>query len=249
MNDPQARFVGLDLAWGAKARTGLARVDDRGAFLDSTSVITDEEIATWLEKDDGHPVVVAVDAPLVVPNATGQRIGENLVARAFGRYGASPYPSNKGNPLFDPPRALVLAQRHGWDVDPDHVGNPARPACIEVYPHPAMVGLFGLERVLAYKSGKGRTPQSRRLAFAKLMGHLRAITTLELAASTRWTELDRVVQTATRHMHLEAVEDEIDAIVCAHLAWLWHHHRDRLQVYGSLAEGYIVAPPAPRRTP
>lgn len=46
----------------------------------------------------------------------------------------------------------------------------------------------------------------------------------------------------------DRVEDELDGIVCAHLAWLWHRRRSALHVYGSYAEGYIVAPPPPPPT-
>lgn len=45
------------------------------------------------------------------------------------------------------------------------------------------------------------------------------------------------------------IEDELDAILCAHLAWLWHHRSERLTVYGSLNDGYIVAPPPPGVAP
>src|SRR5690606_5716384 len=31
-----------------------------------------------------------------------------------------------------------------------------------------------------------------------------------------------------------------------HLAWLWHHRRDTLHVYGDVEHGYIVAPHAPQ---
>src|SRR3546814_14507906 len=83
----------------------------------------------------------------------------DLIQRAFGRYNASPYPSNRANPMFDPPRAETLARRFGWSVDPEERGSVGRPVCIEVYPHPAMVSLFGLSSVLPYKSGRGRTPE------------------------------------------------------------------------------------------
>ena len=36
--------IGIDLAWGANGRTGLAAVDASGALLDSESVRTDDEI-------------------------------------------------------------------------------------------------------------------------------------------------------------------------------------------------------------
>lgn len=239
------RFVGIDLAWKAGNRTGIAVADDSGRLLASAVVRSDDEIADWLGRHVPRPSVVAVDAPLVVPNETGQRLGENLVAKAFGRYGASPYPSNRGNPLFDPPRASELAARFGWTTDPGRRGGAGRPACIEVYPHPAMVALFGLDRVLPYKSGRGRTPQARRASFLLLMQHLEAVEPLAVAGNDRWRRLRSAVAEATRQMHLEAVEDELDAVLCAHLAWLWHHEPDALVVYGTAEAGYVVAPPAP----
>ena len=159
--------VGLDLAWGTRARTGVAACDEAGRLVASASMVRDDEITAWLDRLDrldGRPVVVGVDAPLVVPNATGQRRAENLVQRAFGRFHAGAYPSNRANPLFDPPRAAVLAERFGWDPDPARAGTPERPTCLEVHPHAAVVALFGLDRVLPYKARSGRTPQSRRAA-------------------------------------------------------------------------------------
>ena len=47
-----------------------------------------EGIADWLAALPGDPVVVGIDAPLVVRNALGQRRAENLVQRAFGRFHA-----------------------------------------------------------------------------------------------------------------------------------------------------------------
>ncbi|WP_067433543.1 DUF429 domain-containing protein [Nocardioides jensenii] len=245
--DVAHHYVGIDLAWQPANRTGMAVVDESGRLRTSGVVRSDDEIADWLALHAVQPVVVAVDAPLVVPNATGQRVGENLVAKAFGRFNAAPYPSNRANPMFDPPRAECLAHRFGWSVDPDERGSAESPVCIEVYPHPAMVSLFGLSKVLPYKSGRGRTPDARRETFGELMDHLEAIHELQLSSVRRWQEIRAAVEQTTRHMHLEVIEDEIDAILCAHLAWLWHHRPDALRVYGSLAEGYIVAPPPPER--
>ncbi|MDN5894318.1 MAG: DUF429 domain-containing protein [Nocardioides sp.] len=244
-NPDGVHFVGVDLAWKPGNRTGIAVVDESGRLHSSGVVHSDDEIAHWLALHASRTLVVAVDAPLIVPNESGQRAGENLVARSFGRYGASPYPSNRANSMFDPPRAETLAQRFGWSVDPDDRGSVGRPVCIEVYPHPAMVSLFGLSSVLPYKAGRGRTPQARRETFGVLLDHLEAIPELQVSSVSRWLELRVSVEQATRQMHLDVIEDELDAILCAHLAWLWHHRRDALRVYGSLAEGYIVAPPPP----
>lgn len=234
-------FIGVDLAWRAspKTRTGLAAVDDTGRLVASSAVVNDDDIGAWLASLDGQVIIAAIDAPLIVPNDTGQRVCETLLGRAFGAYAAGPYPSNRTNPLFDPPRALVLARRFGWSVDPDHVPGRDAPGCIEVYPHPAMVGLFGLGERILYKKGPDRAR-----GFVQLMGHYESVFELRLDDSSRWAEL-RAVVAAPKPGDLTRIEDELDAILCAHLAWLWQHRRDALQVYGSADEGYIVAPPPP----
>ena len=228
----------------------MAATDPTGRLVASATVRTDREIDDWLAGLRLAPAVVGIDAPLLVRNATGQRRAENLLARAFGRYGAAPYPSNLANPLFDPPRGRRLAERHGWHLDPRVPGSPAAPLALEVYPHPATIVLFGLDRVLPYKAGRGRTPDGRRAALAALVGHLAAVPELAATGLPRFRDLADAVDRATRHVHLERVEDEIDAVLCAHLAWLWAHRPGVLTTFGDPDEGCIVAPPppAPRAT-
>jgi len=237
------QFLGVDLAWSQRARTGLAVVDEFGRLVSSHSSVTDDDIDQWIAENAHEARVIAVDAPLVVPNPTGQRVCENLIGKAFGRYNASAHVSNQGKPYFNPPRGFALAQRHGWEIDPDH--NGVHPVCLEVYPHPAMVGLWSLGSTIPYKAKSGRTVEARRSAFVELLDYLELATGLELATNARWATIRSSVEEATRQVDLERVEDEIDAIFCAHLAWLWSHDRDALHVYGSIADGYIVAPPPP----
>jgi predicted RNase H-like nuclease/Holliday junction resolvase RusA-like endonuclease len=236
-------FVGIDLAWGPRARTGVAAVDDAGRLVQSGAVRTDDEIDGWLRTSAGDVVVAAVDAPLIVSNETGQRRCETDISRAFWRYKIGAHSSNRGRAEFNPPRAAMLADRFGWSVDPAWHGSVEAPVCIEVYPHPAMVGLFGLAERIVYKSGP-----SRAEGFAQLIRHLASIGELCLSEHPRWVELSRVVADPEPG-DLTRIEDELDAILCAHLAWLWHHRPDGLQVYGSLEDGYIVAPPPPLVTP
>lgn len=233
-------FVGIDLAWGPRARTGIAVVDQAGRLLHSGSVQTDDDIEEWLRTSAGRAVVVAVDAPLVVPNETGQRRCETEISRAFWRYKIGAHSSNRGRAQFDPPRAATLAERFGWSVDPAGHGSIEDPVCIEVYPHPAMVSLFGLPERIRYKSGPSRVD-----GFEELLRHLVAISELRLREHPRWAELTRIVADPAPG-DLSRIEDELDAILCAHLAWLWHHRPDTLHVYGSLQDGYIVAPPPSR---
>ncbi len=232
-------FIGLDLAWGSKARTGVAVVDGGGRLVDSGAVRTDDEIVQWVQSSAGDVVAAAVDAPLIVPNQTGQRRCETEISRAFWRYKIGAHSSNRGRVEFDPPRAAILADRFGWSVDPAHHGSVEEPVCIELYPHPAMVVLFDLAERIVYKSGPARAA-----GFAELLRHLGSVDELDLSEHPRWAELARVVADP-KPGDLTRIEDELDAILCAHLAWLWHHRPGSLQVYGSLQDGYIVAPPAP----
>ncbi len=102
--------IGIDLAWNTRRRTGLAAVDDVGALVASGSAVSDEEIDEWLAALPAPVVNVAIDAPLVVTNATGMRECEKQVGKAYGRYDASCHASNRSIPYFDPPRAWTLAR-------------------------------------------------------------------------------------------------------------------------------------------
>ena len=149
MTHPQQVHVGIDLAWST-VTTGLAAVAGSGRLLTSTSVQDDDEIADWIEQLPRPPRVVAVDAPLIVPNATDQRSAERLIGQAFGHYGASAHSANR-TLLRGEPRGTRLARRFGWTVDPHAPPSDDRTVCIEVYPHPALIGLFRLPYRLAYK--------------------------------------------------------------------------------------------------
>lgn len=152
------RYLGVDLAWGEKKRTGLAVLGSDGALLSSTAVRTDDEIAAFVEEHASGPVVTAIDAPLVVPNETGQRDCERLLNAEFGRYRAGAHPSNRSRAWFVPePRGARLARRLGWEIDPSMRPDGERSVAIEVYPHPAMVSLFDLPTVIPYKNKRGRT--------------------------------------------------------------------------------------------
>lgn len=99
------RFIGIDLAWGPVNRTGLAALDYAGRVVDSASVTTHGDIVSFVDKYMPGSGVVAADAPLVVPNETGQRLAEKSIARTFGAYGARAHTANRSNPYFCPPRA------------------------------------------------------------------------------------------------------------------------------------------------
>lgn len=238
------RYLGIDLAWAQRARTGLAALDERGRLVASTAVVTDDEIAAFVAAHAPGRVVAAIDAPLIVPNATGSRVPEKLVTQEFRRFHAGAYPSNRSRPLFDPPRAETLALRFGWDPDPGTAPGRSRSVAIEVYPHPAMVILFGLPAVLPYKAKRKRSVESLRVAFESLLDHLERVCDpiLHLTTSPRWAEIRAAAASASRIVDLHRIEDEVDAILCAFLAWLWGTGYSEMRVLGDVTTGYIVVP-------
>lgn len=247
---PPRGYAGIDLAWGPRNPSGVAVLDAEGVLVSSCTASTDDDIVAAVGVLAGpRPVVAAIDAPLVVSNQTGARPCERAVTSAFGRFHAGAYPANRGMRWFsDGPRGERLAHRLRWTIDPTRGRD--RAVAIEVYPHPAMVAFLGLDRVVPYKR-RHRPLSARRTAFAGLLDMIEGECdrVLRLAEHPRWHHLRRVVAGATRPMHLNGVEDEVDAIWCAYLAWVWAQEPDRLMVYGDDADGFaaghIVAPPPP----
>lgn len=239
------RAIGVDLAWGARGRTGLCAAED-GRVLDSATVRTDAEIDAWISawSADRDDVVVAVDAPLIVPNASGRRPCERVFCNAMARREAGVYPAHLNLPAFrDGVRGGALARRLGLTLDPAACVASAARAAIEVYPHSALVSLFELARTIKYKSRPRRPPAARRAAFDDLLARLRALGTLEppldVTTSPRWPTLESLVEAG----RLDAAEDELDAYVCAYVA-IYHRrwHGLRSLVVGDLTSGYIVTP-------
>lgn len=248
-NSHDVRYFGVDLAWGYRSRTGIAVLDGRGRLVESRSVRADDEIVAVVQRHAADTVVAAIDAPLVVPNETGRRACEARVGELFGRFFAGAYPANRGNRAFVPePRGARLAARLGWKIDPEIPPARGRRVCIEVYPHPAMVALFALEAVIPYKAKAGRDLEALKSSFQVLLNHAEAVCgpVLALPGSARWRLLRATAEAATRKSDLGRIEDEIDAIFCAYLAWLWATDRDALIVLGTYADGYIVTPPPPQ---
>ena len=143
-------FVGLDLAWGEKNQTGVAVVDSDGRLLHVGAAHDDDSIATAVAPFTKDDCLVAIDAPLIVKNATGHRPAETQFNRDFQRFEAGARPAFTDRPEFKHPRAARIAERLGLDMDPS--SSSSRRA-IEVYPHPATVVLFELEKTLKYKRG------------------------------------------------------------------------------------------------
>jgi len=252
--------IGVDLAWGRRAPTGLCAVDPDGRVTASATVLTDGEILDWIAARTPSPRVVGFDAPLIVDNPTGRRRCETLLSQVFGAQKAGAHSSNRSMPTFaDGGRALFLARALGLRTAPSPAPSGPGPAgrdgpgpglAVEVYPHAALVATFGLSQRPVYKAGRGRSVETRRAGLAQVIGLLESLADgpepFDVRVNPRWSVLAEAVDGAARHLHLEAVEDEIDAHVCAYVArQCWRDQVDggqRVRVLGEWSEGAVVTP-------
>ncbi|MFI2708419.1 DUF429 domain-containing protein, partial [Nocardioides sp. CER28] len=219
-------FVGVDLAWGERRPTGLAVLDEAGRLVHVSQAMHDDEIVAALAPYVENDCLVAIDAPLIVKNATGIRAAEAQLNADFARFDAGAHPSNTSKPeLRDQPRGARIAARLGLDMNP-RSGRARR--AIEVYPHPATVALFRLGRTLKYKNKTGRDVAQLRAELALLLDLLESLAgaepplvldgdRAESVAARSWRALRDAVERAERKSELRYVEDQVDAVVCAYV--------------------------------
>lgn len=252
------RFVGIDLAWSKKHPSGLAALDydpNTGVALllqlPTQTILTDDQIIAFVHQavDNDPTTIVAIDAPLAVPNVTGRREAETQLNRAFQQFEAGAHPANRKQLSAyndGEVRGEVIVQRlaelgisHTPEIVPRH---PSRQT-FEVYPHPAMVVLFGLSRTLKYKRGSKRIEAFRE--YQKYLRGLQAVVPfLHLPEDLNLLSETRLQQ---RGAKLKAYEDQLDAVLCAYIGlYYWWWGLERCHIFADLthdyAKGYIVSP-------
>jgi histidinol-phosphate phosphatase family protein len=252
------RFVGLDLAWSPRNRSGGVVLSAEGEFLHAGGILgDDDEVLDLIVKaiPAGRPGLIAVDAPLAVPNETGGRPCDRQVAAVFRRFEAAPYPANRRNlSRYGGLRAEGLRQQLqqlGFHHNPLVAHRIPTRQVIEVFPHPATISLFHLDRTLKYKARRGRAYPFRWRELSRLREHLFSLADaappLHLPPDVAKMPIEGLRGTAFKEF-----EDLLDAMVCAYSAlYVWHHGPRGCAIYGPEAgdacadEGHIVVPMTP----
>ena len=236
----KVRFLGIDLGWRGQP-SGLAALEWTGAHLELLALERRSDansILEWIDRYAGEGAsMVAVDAPLVIPNLSGMRPADREAHIRFGRFHAGAYPANLGQPYaartIEFSRALDLRGfMHGVNIEPRSEGRYQ----IEVHPHAASVHLFDLERILKYKKGRfgDRAPELERLR------HFIQSELPKLTPALREIALPAVPDRASG---LKAIEDQLDAVLCAYIgAHWWYWGLEQNLVLGNRTDGYIIVP-------
>ncbi|MEH1770130.1 DUF429 domain-containing protein [Nostoc sp.] len=249
------KFIGIDLGWRSQPSglCSLEWIDGQLQLLDLDRKDAIADVLTWIDRTikPDEPAIIAVDAPTLIPNATGSRLPDKLSHKYFGKYHAGCYPANQNLPFADRTInfGLELESRgylHAPTIEPQKLGRYQ----IEVFPHPAIVNLFNLERILKYKKGR---LSDRRLELIKLQNYLFDILpslspplcSLRLCGSLRQAAGASTFpsEIPTTGAGLKAVEDQLDSLICAYIAaYWWYWGEQRNLVLGDRTTGYIVIP-------
>jgi predicted RNase H-like nuclease len=258
------KFLGIDLGWQSQPSGLCCLCWQEGAMhlLELTRLDEIPRILAWVDRwaRSDQPAIVAVDAPTLIPNPTGMRLPDRLTHQYFGRYHAGCYPANLGRPFAERTVGFGLSlEARGFVHAPAIVPKQLGRYQIEVFPHPATVHLFGLERILKYKKGKLAERRNELLRLREYI--LTILPTLEppliVSKETANIKLTNVLMDSPRTgAELKALEDQLDSIICAYVAghW-WYWGVERNWVLGattpeeSCVTGYIIVPNPGESTP
>ena len=250
------RFIGIDLAWQSdKNHTGavVLAADVEGATLRrvSSGLGSLDAVVNFIMAESDADTVVAIDAPLIIENLSGQRPCETEIGRLFGRHKASAHTSNRT--LYPDPGSVRLTrvlQQNGFLHNPNPTADRRRQGrwFFEVYPHPAHVVLFNLPERLLYKKG---TAAEKRAGLARYRSFLRGLPDAmpPIRPSEGFEQLLSEPLYLLKGRALKHYEDKLDALLCAYLAlyyWTWGSERNCM--VGDTVRGYIINPTHPLRT-
>jgi len=248
------RYLGIDLAWGEGSplrqanETGLCAIDAAGTVVAAGWARGIGAVFDWIVENaapDGEGTVVAVDAPLVVPNATGMRESEKQVARAYGRWKVAANASNQALGWLGGVTLRDRLEEAGFrTVSGVEHPSPDDRVFFECYPYTTLVGAeefgYDLERPRYKRLPKGVPAPEARAARAivcddlivRMSGLTHTDPPLDLASHPVTRQLldepSPVAAGAYKHR-----EDLVDSALCAWTASLWHRHGDaRVQILG-----------------
>lgn len=239
------KFIGVDFGWVSGA-SGLCCLQWQNNRLEILELTIEREIAaifTWIDRHvaEEESALVAVDAPTIILNQTGTRLPDKLTHKYFGRYHAGCYPANLNRPFAS--RTVGFGRSleaknfvHAPTIEPQKLGRYQ----IEVFPHPAIVNLFSLEKILKYKKGK---LAERKAELIKLREYIAdRLPLLEPSLAIEPNILPAIANKTTGK-ELKIIEDKLDSLICAYVGvYWWYWGKSKNLVLGDVDTGYIVVP-------
>jgi len=233
-------LAGVDLAWQSEKNPSAIAY---GNLVEGTLTVTGVDAAVY-----GIEVVlknliaskglqgIAIDAPLIINNESGQRPCEKGVGKVYGSRNASCHTSN--TKLYPNAKSVYLSQQLS-DRGYAHLGNEHWQ--IECYPHPAIIEMFNLPERLKYKKGRVSEKKAGQKQLAMFLRQLEASPTLPLRFDEHMQILDGGYIDSLAGQALKSNEDALDALVCLYIAGLFAK-KAKGEIFGDADSGYIWVP-------
>ena len=204
-------YIGIDLAWGEKNLSGFCALHvekNRLKILEVKLLKSIEDILLEIQKYKDSKVFIGVDAPLVVPNETGNREIEKKFNKDFAKYKISMLPANrkiltKYSPNIRSEELFSKLTKLGFkrDYNSDKV-------IFEVYTHSTIAMCFNNHQILPYKRKKGRDTEFIKEQLGIYKKYLQKV--------IKNHEIFKQDISTCRGQKLKDYEDKLDAITCAY---------------------------------
>ena len=234
---------GIDLAWrsernGTGIAFGLLQHDQLLVTDVATGLVSLDAVLAKIDRQDSLQGL-AIDAPLIIRNASGQRPCERLIGAHYGARKASCHTSNLR--LYPDASSVRLSQAletRGFA----HLGASTGKWQLECYPHPAIIEIFGLKERHAYKKGRVAGRRAGQRALARYIAQLAVSPVLPLLLASGMDDclsedrIHKLCGAALKHN-----EDLLDALICLYVAGLYAKGL-RARVFGDTQDGYVYVP-------
>jgi len=203
--------VYIGLAWGEKNLSGFCVLEqgkNKLKILDIKLIKSIDEILNEIQKYKNCKVFVGVDAPLVVPNETGNREIEKKFNKDFAKYKISMLPVNtklltKYSPKIRSEELFLKLTNLGFKRDYN-----ANKVIFEVYTHSTIAVCFNNYKILPYKRKKGRNTEFIKHQLNIYKKYLQKVL-------YKHEILDSNIE-LLRGQGLKDYEDKLDSITCAY---------------------------------
>lgn len=236
-------LAGVDLAWQSDSNPSAIAIGKlAGNKLTVTAV---EGAVTGIDSvyncldSINNLKGIAIDAPLIITNKSGQRLCEKAIGKEYGSRKASCHTSNLN--LYPDAKSVYLSKK----LEAKGYNHLARDKWqIECYPHPAIIEIFGLPERLKYKKGKKTEKVAGQKQLASMLLQLSNSNLLKLSISEHLKHyFDPKRTESLRGQALKSNEDVLDAILCLYVAGLYELGEEGI-TFGDICSGYVWIPKA-----
>lgn len=230
-------ILGVDLAWGHRQPDAVARIEvregeasfTRWEYLSGARALLDL-VAEERAHEQVERVILAIDAPTLCINEGGSRPVDKECTARYRKFEAGCHPVNLS--LVERPlRLAAQLKEEGMELSCDLESD--RDLAMEVYPHPAMINWFELDRTIKYKRGR---VEDKRREFARYQRLFAEFLGEEFPSLHLPDDLVKEAWTKRR-------EDLLDAHLCALIGfWHWKFGGRRSQILGDSVTGQMLIP-------